>query len=146
MTQLSLFLENKPGHLQAICRTLAAENINIVTLSVADTQSFGIVRLIVEDWRRAKEVLAAAGFLVNVRDVVAATVPDRPGGMQEVMQIIEAAGVNIEYMYAFAFHHHSEAVLVFRFDDAEKAIEALKSAGRTVLDEAELFAASGSAN
>jgi hypothetical protein len=141
MTQLSLFLENKPGHLQAICRTLAKENINIVTLSIADTQSFGIVRLIVEDWRRAKEVLTAAGYAVNVRDVVAATVPDRPGGMLEVMQVIEEAGVNIDYMYAFAFHHRSEAVLVFRFDNSERAIEALKNAGRTVLDESELFAA-----
>lgn len=141
MTQLSLFLENKPGHLQAICKKLADEGINIVTLSIADTQSFGIVRLIVEDWERAKEVLSASGYVVNVRDVVAATVPDRPGGMLEVMRAIEEAGVNIEYMYAFAFHHHSEAVLVFRFDNSEKAIEALKSAGRTVLDEAELFAA-----
>ena len=63
--QISLFLENKPGHLNAICRTLAEAGINIVTLSLADTQQFGIVRLIVEEWQKAKEVLEAAGYVVN---------------------------------------------------------------------------------
>ena len=73
--QISLFLENKPGHLNAICRTLAEAQINIVTLSLADTQQFGIVRLIVEEWQKAKDVLEQAGYVVNVREVVAATVP-----------------------------------------------------------------------
>lgn len=137
--QISLFLENKPGHLQAICRTLADAKINIVTLSLADTQQFGIVRLIVENWERAKDILTKAGYVVNVREVVAATVPDKPGGMVEVLDAIGKANVNIEYMYAFAFHHKNEAVLVFRFDDSDKAIAALRRAGRSVLDEVTLF-------
>jgi hypothetical protein len=139
INQISLFLENKPGHLNAVCRTLAEAQINIVTLSLADTQQFGIVRLIVEEWQKAKTVLEQAGYVVNVREVVAATVPDRPGGMAEVLDAISQAGVNIEYMYAFAFHHGTEAVLVFRFDNPDRAIEALKAAGRNVLDAVTLF-------
>ncbi|HHU14858.1 MAG: ACT domain-containing protein [Kiritimatiellae bacterium] len=139
INQISLFLENKPGHLNAVCRTLAEAQINIVTLSLADTQQFGIVRLIVEEWQKAKTVLEQAGYVVNVREVVAATVPDRPGGMAEVLDAVSQAGVNIEYMYAFAFHHGTEAVLVFRFDNPDRAIEALKAAGRDVLDAVTLF-------
>ncbi len=90
--QISLFLENKPGHLGAICRTLADARINIVTLSLADTQQFGIVRLIVEEWERAQQVLEQAGYIVNVRDVVAATVRDEPGGMAVLLDTIHAAG------------------------------------------------------
>lgn len=137
--QISLFLENKPGHLNAICRTLAEAGINIVTLSLADTQQFGIVRLIVEEWQKAKSILEAAGYVVNVREVVAATVADRPGGMAELLDVIGHAGVNIEYMYAFTFRHGKEAVLVFRFDKPDRAIEALQTAGRDVLDAVSLF-------
>lgn len=137
--QISLFLENKPGHLNAICRTLADAGINIVTLSLADTQQFGIVRLIVEEWQKAKEVLESTGYVVNVREVVAAAVADRPGGMAEILDLIGKAGVNIEYMYAFTFRHGQEAVLVFRFDNPDRAIEALKTAGRDVLDAVSLF-------
>jgi len=137
--QISLFLENKPGHLNAICRTLANAGINIVTLSLADTQQFGIVRLIVEEWQKAKDILEAAGYVVNVREVVAAAVADRPGGMAELLDVIGKADVNIEYMYAFTFRHGKEAVLVFRFDNPDKAIEALKAAGRDVLDAVALF-------
>jgi hypothetical protein len=139
INQLSLFLENKPGHLNAICRTLAGASINIVTLSLADTQQFGIVRLIVEEWQKAKQTLEQAGYVVNVREVVAAAVPDQPGGMAELLDVIGKSGVNIEYMYAFAFRHGSEAVLVFRFDNPDRAIDALKSAGRDVLDAVTLF-------
>jgi hypothetical protein len=138
--QISLFLENKPGHLNAICRTLSDAKLNIVTLSLADTQQFGIVRLIVEDWQRAKDVLEQAGYVVNVREVVAAAVADRPGGMAEILDVIGRAGVNIEYMYAFTFRHGEEAVLVFRFDNPDRAIDALKAAKRDVLDSVTLFA------
>ena len=139
INQLSLFLENKPGHLNAICRTLAEAKINIVTLSLADTQQFGIVRLIVEEWEKAKQVLEQAGHVVNVREVVAAAVPDKPGGMAEILDVVGSSGVNIEYMYAFAFRHGAEAVLVFRFDNADNAIAALKAAGHDVLDAVTLF-------
>ena len=102
--QISIFLENKPGQLSAICRDLADAGINIATLSLADTADFGIVRMIVDDHEKAKDVLAEKGHVVNVREVIAVCVPDRPGGMAEVMQVLDKAGANIEYSYAFAFH------------------------------------------
>ena len=137
--QISLFMENKPGRLAAACKTLRDAKINIVTLSLADTQQFGIVRLIVEDWERAKAALEEAHFAVNVHDVIAASVRDEPGGMAELLDIVEAAGVNIEYMYAFAARHGEEAILVFRFDDLDKAEKALTAAGRDVISPLELF-------
>ena len=137
--QLSLFLENKPGHLSAICRTLAGAGINIVTLSLADTQQFGILRLIIQDWQKARQVLEKAGFVVNVTDVVATAVDDRPGGMAEILEILEESRTNIEYVYAFTFRRRDKAVLVFRFDDPDAAIAVLKAKDRNVLDPVELF-------
>ena len=137
--QISLFMENKPGRLAAACKILRDAKINIVTLSLADTQQFGIVRLIVEDWERAKDALEKAHFAVNVHDVIAASVRDEPSGMAELLDIVEAAGVNIEYMYAFAARHGEEAILVFRFDDLDKAEKALTAAGRDVISPLELF-------
>ncbi len=131
--QLSVFLENRPGHLAETCRALAEAEVNIITLSLADTREFGIVRMIVDNWEKARDVLAAKGRVVNVRDVVAVMVPDRPGGMAEVLSALDAAKVNVEYSYAFAFHHGEKAVLVFRFADNDKAIAALSAAGIDML-------------
>ena len=94
--QISIFLENKPGQLAGICRALAQADINIATLSLADTADFGIVRMIVDDQVKGCEVLAAAGFAVRETDVVMATVPNRPGGMAELMAKLDAAGADIE--------------------------------------------------
>ena len=136
--QISMFLENKPGQLSAVCRDLAEAGVNIATLSLADTSDFGIVRMIVDDHEKAKAVLAEKGHVANVREVIAVCVPDRPGGMAEVMQVLDQAGANIEYSYAFAFHKGEKAVLVFRFDDNAKAESALKAAGYTTLGEDEI--------
>ena len=141
--QLSLFLENKPGHLSSICKTIATAGINIETLALADTKQFGILRLIVRDWEKAKDVLELAGFVVNVTEVVATEVDDRPGGMAEILDVLQAGKVNIEYMYAFTFRRSNRAVLVFRFDDADAAINLLKEKGRNVLAPVELFSNSG---
>ena len=142
--QISLFLENKPGHLNSICRILADADINIITLSLADTQQFGIVRMIVDDWQLAAQVLEAAGCVVNVRDVVAATVRDEPGGMAQLLDVVRQAEVNIEYMYAFAFRHGSLAVLVFRFDKPDQAVAALRAAGSQVLEDVDIYASARS--
>ena len=136
--QISIFLQNKPGQLSQICRDLAEADLNIATLSLADTSDFGIVRMIVDDHEKAKEVLTAKGHAVNVREVVAVCVPDRPGGMAEVMAAVDTAGVNVEYSYAFAFHRGEKAVLVFRFDDNAKAERALAAAGFLTLPEEEV--------
>lgn len=141
--QLSLFLENKPGHLSTICRTLADADINILTLSLADTQQFGILRLIIDEWEKAKTVLEEAGFVVNVTQVVATEVDDRPGGMAQILEAIEDSDTNIEYVYAFTFHRHDRAVLVFRFDDPDAAVKVLQAKNINVLDSVSLFQREG---
>ena len=133
ISQLSIFLENRPGQLSAICRDLARSGINIATLSLADTADFGIVRMIIDDHAKAQAVLTSAGHVVNVCEVIAVGVPDRAGGMAEVMEVLDRAGVNIEYSYAFAFHRGEKAVLVFRFSDNAKAEAALTAAGYVTL-------------
>jgi hypothetical protein len=137
--QLSLFLENKPGRLSEPCRVLAEAGINIVTLSLADTSQFGIMRLIVREWQRAREVLEAAGCIVNVTEIVATEVEDRPGGLAAILEVIEEGGINIEYMYAFTFRTEDKAVLVFRFDTPDKAIEELQAHGINVIGSIELY-------
>lgn len=137
--QLSLFLENKPGRLVEPCRALADAGINILTLSLADTQQFGILRLIVKDWQKGKQVLEKAGFVVNTTEVVATEVADRPGGLANILEIIEDGGVNIEYMYAFTFRNEDRAVLVFRFNNPDNAIELLRSKGINVVGSVELY-------
>ena len=138
INQISIFLENRTGQLAQICRTLADNDISIVTLSLADTTDFGIVRMIVSDHDKARDVLAAAGHVVKVTPVFAVTVPDRPGGMAEVAGKLAAAGCDIEYSYAFAFHHGEKAVLVFRFADDEKAAATLSAAGFSTLSEKQI--------
>ncbi len=139
ITQLSIFLENKPGSLTTPCRLLAQAGINLLTLSLADTQQFGILRLIVRHWKKAKEVLEAGGCVVKVTEVMAVEVPDRPGGLADILQAIEKAGINLEYMYAFTEKQENKGMLVFRFAEPEKAAEVLKCAGINVLGEVELY-------
>lgn len=137
--QLSVFVENRPGQLAVPCRALAEADINIVTLSLADTEQFGILRLIVKDWEKAKAVIENAGCVVNVTEVVAVEVKDRPGGMLEILEIVEKADFNIEYTYAFTAPRGDKAVLIFRFDNPDQAIEALQDAGINVVGRLELF-------
>ena len=125
--QISIFLENKPGQLANICRTLSKADINIAAMSLADTADFGIVRMIVDDHVKGCEVLASAGFAVRETDVVMATVPDRPGGMAEVMEKLDAVGADIEYSYAYAHGDGDRAILVFRFTDNAKGEAALSA-------------------
>ncbi len=139
LNQLSVFLENKPGRLSKPCHALSSAGINILTLSLADTHQFGILRLIVRDWKRAKEVLESAGCIVNSTEVVAIEVADRPGGLAAVLEVIEQAKVNLEYMYAFTFRSRDKAVLVFRFEDPDAAIRLLQDNGVNVLKDVELF-------
>jgi hypothetical protein len=134
LQQLSLFSENKPGHVIGPCRLLAQEGIDIRALSLADTQRFGIMRMIVSDWQRAKQALEQAGAAVKVTEVVAVEVPDRPGGLADVLALFEGSSINIEYMYAFPFLRGEKAVLIFRFDQPDAAIERLQVAGINVLD------------
>ena len=139
LKQIAVFLQNQPGHLNGICRALAKADINIATLSLADTQQFGILRLIIKEWERAVTVLEAAGYLVQIRDVIATEVEDRPGGMADILDVVSRANINIEYMYAFAERHGAKAVLVFRFADPDQAIAVLTAAGINVLSSIDIF-------
>jgi hypothetical protein len=137
--QISLFLENQPGQLVEPCATLARAGIDIRTLTLADTQQFGILHLIVSDWQAGAKVLRDAGYVVNLTEVVAVEVPDRPGGLTELLAVLDGSGVNIEYMYAFTFGRADKAVLIFRFDDLDRAIELLKHSDINVLDAVEVY-------
>lgn len=133
ITQLSVFAENAPGHILAPCRALADAGVNIRALSLADTQKFGILRLIVSDWQRAAEVLEEAGFTVKATEVLAIQVADRPGGLAQVLEALQGSPVNIEYMYAFPVEREETATLIFRFDNPDEAIAQLQSAGISVI-------------
>jgi len=137
--QLSVFVENKPGHLAAPCLTLADAGINLLTLSLADTRQFGILRLIVRDWQRARDVLGAAGFAVTVTEVLAIEVPDRPGGLAEILKVLERNKINVEYMYAFTASLGNRAVLVFRFEDPDAALATLTQSGINVLSQVQEY-------
>ena len=138
ITQLSVFAENKPGHIVAPCKMLADAGVNIRALSLADTQKFGILRMIVSDWKTAKDLLEKSGFMVKATEVVAIEVSDHPGGLADILSALENSSVNIEYMYAFPFGHGDNAVLIFRFNDPDAAVERLQAAGISLVSREEL--------
>ena len=136
--QIAVFLENKWGRLAEITAKLAAENINIRALTVADTADFGILRLIVDNVEKAKTTLKANGFTVGITNVIAVEVADKTGGLAEVLQTIEKEKLNVEYMYVFVNKSGENAVLIFRFEEMDKAIESLQRTGYTILSGKEI--------
>ena len=139
LKQLSVFLENRPGHLSRVCEVLAEAGINIVTMTLADTREFGILRLIIRDWQGAKAVLEAAGFAVNIIDVMAIEVDDEPGGLGKILKTAEGGGLSVEYMYAFACKPKNKALIVIRFENPDRACAVLKSAGIGCLSATEFY-------
>jgi hypothetical protein len=137
--QISVFLENKPGTLENATRVLKENNINIRTLSMAETTDFGILRLIVNDVEKANKVLKDSGFRVSKTPVVAVEVPDKPGGLHSIMEAVSKEGINVEYLYAFVEKSGQNAVIIFRFDAPEKAIEVLTKNKFTVIPGAQLY-------
>ena len=137
--QISIFIENKSGRLAEITRILGDAGINIRALSLADTSDFGILRLIVDNVETAKAVLKEKGFTVSKTEVVAVEVPDRPGGLSSLLQTLDADQINVEYMYAFVERCGGNAVIIFRFDETDKAIGTLKDSGYTILEGERLY-------
>lgn len=137
--QLSIFIENKSGRLAEITRILGEACINIRALSLADTSDFGILRLIVNDCEAAKTVLKDKGFTVSKTEVVAVEVPDRPGGLSAILQVLDRESINVEYMYAFVERCGGNAVIIFRFDETDKAIGVLTANSFVVLDGERLY-------
>ncbi len=137
--QISIFLENKSGRLAKVSAVLAGSGINIRALSLADTSDFGILRLIVNDTEKAKQVLKENNFTVGKTEVVAVEVADRPGGLAGILEVMKDNKINVEYMYAMIHKDAGNAVIIFRFDESEKAIEAMRKAGITILKGAEVY-------
>jgi len=137
--QISIFIENKSGRLAEITRILGDAGVNIRALSLADTSDFGILRLIVNNVETAKSVLKEKGFTVSKTEVVAVEVPDRPGGLSSLLQTLDANQINVEYMYAFVERCGGNAVIIFRFDETDKAIVALSGSGFSVLEGARIY-------
>jgi len=137
--QLSLFLENKPGALSRPIKLLAKAKFNILTLSIADSEQFGILRFVVRDWQKARRLLEQAGFVVKVSDMVAIEVADKPGPLARILVLLEKARMNLEYMYGFTLNAEGKGVLAFRFGDPDRAIAALRKAGVNPIRSVDLF-------
>ena len=137
--QIAVFLENKSGRLAEITSILADNNINIRALSVADTADFGILRLIVDKVPEAEKALRDKGFTVGKTTVIAVEVPDRTGGLAAVLKCIEKIELNVEYMYAFVNKTGENAVLIFRFDEMDRAIDSLQKEGFTILEAKQIY-------
>ena len=137
--QISIFIENKSGRLAEITRVLGNNGVNILALSLADTSDFGILRLLVDNTDVALSTLKEGGFTVNKTDVVAVEVPDQPGGLSVILQILDNAQINVEYMYAFVERNAGNAVIIFRFDEIDSAIDTLKGEGINILSGKQLY-------
>jgi len=138
--QISIFLENKSGRLAEVTGVLSQAGINIRALYLADTADFGILRLIVNDTEKALLALRERGFTVEKTKVIAIEVPDRPGGLSGILDTIKEAGINVEYMYAFVEKSGENAIVIFRFDESERSVDVLRTAGVRILDGEELSA------
>jgi len=135
--QLSIFLENKVGRLAEVTTILSQAGINIKALSLADTSEFGILRLIVDKTDAAQTALKEKGITVGRTGVVAVEVSHTPGGLNNILQILEKRGVNVEYMYGFPYRS-AEAIIIFRFDRTELAVEILQQNGIRIFTSEEI--------
>lgn len=127
--QLTVFVENKQGAMVSITDTLAQNNVNIRALSIAETEDFGILRLIVNDDETAKKTLAEKDYLIKVTEVVGVKIGDAPGKLTEALGVLDKAGINVEYLYAFMARTEKHAYVVLRVEDNSAAESALESAG-----------------
>lgn len=131
--QISIFVENRSGRLAQVTQVLAEADINIRALYLAEAGDFGVLRLIVNDTKKAVLALKEKGFTVSKTEVVAIAVPDKPGGLSKILNKIKDYGLNVEYMYAFIEKSTENAIVIFCFDDSNKAEVILKEEGVKIL-------------
>lgn len=136
--QITVFVENKQGALVSITDTLAENNVNIRALSIAETEDFGILRLIVNDEETAKKTLTDNGYLIKVTNVVGVKIGDAPGKLTEALRVLDNAGINMEYLYAFMARTEKHAYVVLRVEDDEIAESALEAAGFHLITNADI--------
>ncbi len=137
--QISVFVENKSGRLSDILNVIGKNGIDISALSIADTNDFGIVRMIVNDPDKAAEILKSNNLVVKVTDVIALAVADKPGGLAGEIEKLKNAGISIEYMYAFIGKSDKGALVIVRVENPEKALEVLKDENVTVVSPEEVY-------
>ena len=136
--QLTVFIQNKKGTVVSVTDILSKSGINLRALSIAETQDFGILRLIVNDEKAAEKVLEENGYLIKVIDVVGVKIGDEPGKLTETLGVLDKANINIEYLYAFMARTEKHAYVVLRVEDNEIAEAVLKNAGIKIITEADV--------
>ena len=137
--QINVFLENESGRLADVTSGLAKNKIDIRALYIADTTEYGILRMLVNQPDDAQIVLQNLGFTVSQTHVIAVAIPDTPGTLDNVLEILSSNGISLEYLYAFVGRASSDAVVVIRVDDNKKALEYFEAAGVKVLDDKEVY-------
>lgn len=136
--QLTVFVENKQGTVVTLTDTLSKNNINIRALSIAETQDFGILRLIVNDEKSAEKILAEEGYLIKITDVVGVKIGDEPGKLTEALKVLNENEINMEYLYAFMARTEKHAYVVVRVEDNDMAEKVLEVAGFHIITETDI--------
>ncbi len=136
--QISVFLENTKGSLSRLTRLLSKGGVDLVALTIADTEQYGIMRCIVSDTELGVKIMKEAGYVARLTDVVAVSVPDQPGGLAEVLKLLNAADVAVEYLYSFVRTHGSHAMVIFRLSDNEKGVRVLREGDIELLSQEEV--------
>jgi hypothetical protein len=138
LKQLTIFVENKKGSLVDITKILADSNVNLRALSIADTQDFGILRIIVNDNETATKALNDAGYLIKMTDVVGVKIGDQPGKLSKALEVLDKADINMEYLYAFMARTEKHAYVVLRVADNDMAEKVLEDAGFHMITDADV--------
>ena len=136
--QISVFIENTPGRLAHFTKLLGEQGIDLVSLSVADTTHFGILRGIVADYERAVQLISENGYTAKLTDVLAVAVPDHPGGLADVLAILSENEITVEYLYSFVRSAGDRALIIFRVDKPEEAVKVLTDGGVQLLTQGEV--------
>jgi hypothetical protein len=140
LTQISVFLENRKGRLSQVCGILGENNVNIRALTIAETDEFGVLRMVVDNPDKALAVLKKNDMVASVTQIVAVEVDDTPGGLARILKVVTQENLNIEYMYGFVEKKTDRALMVFRFDEPDRAIKVLKAAGVNVVGQKDVEA------
>ena len=136
--QLTIFIQNKKGTVVSVTDILSKNNVNLRALSIAETQDFGILRLIVNDEATAEKILKEEGYLIKITDVIGVKISDEPGRLSEALQVLDENKINMEYLYAFMVRTEKHAYMVIRVEDNDAAEKALINAGFKIVTEADI--------
>jgi hypothetical protein len=125
ITQISIFLENKRGRLYDVCSLFGKNNVNIRALTIAETEGFGVLRVVVDKPQEAVKLLKQNGFVAGLTDIVVVEVDDRPGGLADILKVFTDNDINVEYMYGFVEKFTDKALMVFRLENPDRAADLL---------------------